>query len=215
MPNLVNAPDRMNDFVVKFANVNGTGSASANSLIMKAIFRMGVPVTGKNYFPSNIQGLPTWYEIRVTRDGYAARASQVDIMVAMNAETYSRDVRELSSGGYLIYDSTWPRSALLQQRGDITVIAVPLATLVHEDFDGGRNRILLKNIAYAGVLAALIDVDLAVISGLLGESYGKKPKLLDSNTKALRLGYDYVKEHLTSPLPLRVEHMEKTRGHRQ
>ena len=101
MPNLVNARDPVNDFVIKFANVNGTGSASANSLIMKAIFRMGVPVTGKNYFPSNIQGLPTWYEIRVTRDGYAARAGRVDIMVAMNAETYSKDVREVASGGYL------------------------------------------------------------------------------------------------------------------
>jgi 2-oxoglutarate ferredoxin oxidoreductase subunit alpha len=198
--------------VVKFANVNGTGSASANSLIMKAVFRMGVPVTGKNYFPSNIQGLPTWYEIRVTRDGYAARASRVDIMVAMNAETYSKDVRELSSGGYLIYDSTWPRSSLLQ-RGDITVIGVPLAKLVNENFEGVRNRILLKNVAYAGVLAALIDVELEVLVGLLSESYGKKPKLLDSNTKALRLGFDYAKEHLAAPLPLRVERMDKTRGH--
>jgi 2-oxoglutarate/2-oxoacid ferredoxin oxidoreductase subunit alpha len=212
MPGLTISANRVNDFVLKFANVNGTGSASANSLIMKAIFRMGVPVTGKNYFPSNIQGLPTWYEIRVTRDGYAARATQVDIMVAMNAETYSRDVREVTSGGYLIYDSTWPRSSLLQ-RGDITVIEVPLAKLVNENFDGVRNRILLKNIAYAGVLAALIDVDLEVIAGLLNESYGKKPKLLDSNSKALRLGYDYVKQHLSSPLPLRVEHMDKTRGH--
>src|SRR5271170_2526840 len=212
MPNLTVSPDRVNDFVMKFANVNGTGSASANSLIMKAIFRMGVPVTGKNYFPSNIQGLPTWYEIRVTRDGYAARASHVDIMVAMNAETYSKDIRELRSGGYLIYDSTWPRSALLQ-RGDINVIPVPLARLVNEEFDGARNRILLKNIAYAGVLAALLDVDLDAISGLLSESYGKKPKLLDSNTRALRLGYDYVKQHLSSPLPLHVEHMDKTRGH--
>jgi len=212
MPRLIANADKVNDFVVKFANVNGTGSASANALIMKAIFRMGVPVTGKNYFPSNIQGLPTWYEIRVTRDGYAARASHVDIMVAMNAETYSKDIRELKSGGYLIYDSTWPRSALLQ-RGDVTMIAVPLAKLVNENFDGVRNRILLKNIAYAGVLAALIDVDLGVIDGLLGESYAKKPKLLESNGKALRLGYDYVKEHLTSPLPLRVEHMDKTRGH--
>jgi Pyruvate/2-oxoacid:ferredoxin oxidoreductase gamma subunit len=213
MPGLIATANRVNDFVVKFANVNGTGSASANSLVMKAIFRMGVPVTGKNYFPSNIQGLPTWYEIRVTRDGYAARASQVDIMVAMNAETYSRDVRELASGGYLIYDSTWPRSSLLEQRGDITVIEVPLAKLVNENFDGVRNRILLKNIAYAGVLAALIDVDLGIISALLSESYGKKPKLLDSNTKALRLGYDFVKQNLTSPLPLRVAHMDKTRGH--
>ncbi|HEX3397114.1 MAG TPA: 2-oxoacid:acceptor oxidoreductase subunit alpha [Steroidobacteraceae bacterium] len=212
MPSLIAEANRVNDFVVKFANVNGTGSASANSLIMKAIFRMGVPVTGKNYFPSNIQGLPTWYEIRVTRDGHVARASHVDIMVAMNAETYSKDIRELRSGGYLIYDSTWPRSALLQ-RGDITVIPVPLAKLVNENFDGVRNRILLKNIAYAGVLAALLNVDLEVISGLLSESYGKKPKLLDSNTKALRLGYDYVKENLAAPLPLRVEHMDKTRGH--
>ena len=212
MPKLKSTANRVNDFVVKFANVNGTGSASANSLIMKAVFRMGVPVTGKNYFPSNIQGLPTWYEIRVTRDGYAARASRVDIMVAMNAETYSKDVRELSSGGYLIYDSTWPRSSLLQ-RGDITVIGVPLAKLVNENFEGVRNRILLKNVAYAGVLAALIDVELEVLVGLLSESYGKKPKLLDSNTKALRLGFDYAKEHLAAPLPLRVERMDKTRGH--
>jgi 2-oxoglutarate ferredoxin oxidoreductase subunit alpha len=212
MPKMKSTANRVNDFVVKFANVNGTGSASANSLIMKAVFRMGVPVTGKNYFPSNIQGLPTWYEIRVTRDGYAARASHVDIMVAMNAETYSKDVRELSSGGYLIYDSTWPRSSLLQ-RGDITVIGVPLAKLVNENFEGVRNRILLKNVAYAGVLAALIDVELEVLVGLLSESYGKKPKLLDSNTKALRLGFDYAKEHLAAPLPLRVERMDKTRGH--
>jgi 2-oxoglutarate/2-oxoacid ferredoxin oxidoreductase subunit alpha len=212
MPSLMADASRVNDFVIKFANVNGTGSASANSLIMKAIFRMGVPVTGKNYFPSNIQGLPTWYEIRVTRDAYAARASQVDVMVAMNAETYSKDVRELKSGGYLIFDSTWPRSAVLQ-RGDITVIGVPLAKMVNESFDGVRNRILLKNIAYAGVLAALLDVDLKVIDGLLSESYGKKPKLLDSNSKALRLGYDYVKANLTAPLPIHVEHMDKTKGH--
>jgi 2-oxoglutarate/2-oxoacid ferredoxin oxidoreductase subunit alpha len=213
MPKLKSATaNRVNDFVMKFANVNGTGSASANSLIMKAVFRMGVPVTGKNYFPSNIQGLPTWYEIRVTRDGYAARAGRVDIMVAMNAETYSKDVRELSSGGYLIYDSTWPRSSLLQ-RGDITVIGVPLAELVNKNFDGVRNRILLKNVAYAGVLAALIDVELEVLVGLLSDSYGKKPKLLESNTKALRLGFDYAKQHLAAPLALRVERMDKTRGH--
>jgi len=212
MPTLTTLPDRVNDFVVKFANVNGTGSASANSLIMKAVFRMGIPVTGKNYFPSNIQGLPTWYEIRVTRDAYAARAGRVDIMVAMNAETYQKDVREVVSGGYLIYDATWPRSSLLQ-RGDITVIGVPLAKLVNETFDGVRNRILLKNIAYAGVVAALLDLDLEVIDGLMRESYGKKQKLLESNTKALRLGYDYAKQNIVCPLPLRVAHMDKTRGH--
>src|SRR5271155_1479657 len=168
MPSLIANANGVNDFVMKLATANATGSASANSLIMKAIFRMGVPVTGKNYFPSNIQGLPTWYEIRVTRDGYAARAGRVDIMVAMNAETYSKDVREVASGGYLIYDATWPRSALLQ-RGDITVIGVPLAQLVNENFEGARNRILLKNIAYAGVLAALLDVDLEAVNGLMTE----------------------------------------------
>lgn len=212
MQSLATAPNRTNDFVVKFANVNGTGSASANSLLMKSIFRMGVPVTGKNYFPSNIQGLPTWYEIRVTRDAYAARAGHVDIMVAMNAETYSKDVREVVSGGYLLYDSTWPRSTLLQ-RSDINVLGVPLARLINENFDGVRNRILLKNIAYAGVMAALLDIDLEVIAGLMSESYGRKPKLLESNSKALRLGYDYAKAQLQCPLPLRVERMDKTRGH--
>ncbi|MBS0611656.1 MAG: 2-oxoacid:acceptor oxidoreductase subunit alpha [Proteobacteria bacterium] len=212
MPELARNADRTNDFAIKFANVNGTGSASANALIMKAIFRMGIPVAGKNYFPSNIQGLPTWYEVRVTRDGYAARSGRIDILVAMNAETYQRDVREVISGGYLIYDSTWPRSMLLQ-REDITVIGVPLAKMVNETFDGVRNRILLKNIAYAGVIAALIDVDLNVIDALLKESYAKKPKLLDSNTKALRLGYDYAKANLSCPLPLKVTHLDKTAGH--
>src|SRR2546429_9380439 len=116
---------RINDFAIKIATVNGTGSASANSLLMKSIFRSGIPVMGKNYFPSNIQGLPTWYEIRVTRDGYVARSGRVEIMVAMNAETYARDVKEVAAGGYLIYDSTWPRPALLK-REDITVLGVPL-----------------------------------------------------------------------------------------
>ena len=204
--------ERVNDFVVKFANVNGSGSASANTMFGKSIIRMGVPVAPRNIFPSNIQGLPTWFEVRVTEEGYLGRRGGIDIMVAMNAETYAKDVREVASGGYLIYDATWPRSSLLQ-RGDITVIGVPLAKMINENVDGVRNRILLKNIAYAGVLAALLDVDLTIIDGLLKESYAKKPKLLDSNTKALRLGYDYAKEHLTCPLPLRVTHLDKTKGH--
>ena len=126
-------PDRVNNFAIKIATVNGTGSASANSLLMKSIFRSGIPVMGKNYFPSNIQGLPTWYEIRVTKDAYVARSGKVDIMVAMNAETYAKDVREVASGGYLIYDSTWPRPALLP-RDDITVLGVPLAKIVQREF---------------------------------------------------------------------------------
>jgi 2-oxoglutarate ferredoxin oxidoreductase subunit alpha len=192
--------------------VNGTGSASANTLLMKAIFRMGIPVMGKNYFPSNIQGLPTWYEIRVTKDGYVARSGRVDLMVAMNAETYHKDVREVSPGGYLIYDSTWPRATVLK-REDITILGVPLAKLCNENFVGVRNRILMKNIMYAGVLAALLEIDVEVIRGLLTESYAKKPALVDANMKAVQLGWDWAKAHLPCPLPLRVERMNKTSGH--
>ena len=202
----------INDFAIKIATVNGTGSASANTLLMKSIFRSGIPVMGKNYFPSNIQGLPTWYEIRVTKDGYVARSGRVDIMVAMNAETYAKDVKEVSPGGYLIYDSTWPRPALLK-REDITVLGIPLARLCNENFNGVRTRILMKNICYAGVLAALLDLDVELIRKLLAETYAKKPQLVDSNMKAIQLGYDYAKEHFTCPLPLRVQKMDKTAGH--
>jgi len=124
---------------------------------------MGIPVVGKNYFPSNIQGLPTWYEVRVTGDGYQSRADHVDLMVAMNAQTYQRDLAEVAPGGWLLYDSTWPRSALLD-RDDITVIGIPLSRLCNEHFDGVRARILMKNIAYVGAIAALLDIDLDVIS---------------------------------------------------
>jgi 2-oxoglutarate ferredoxin oxidoreductase subunit alpha len=206
------AQDRINDFVIKIATVNGTGSASANGLLMKAIFRSGVPVVGKNYFPSNIQGLPTWYEIRVTRDGHRARHGQVDIMVALNAETYARDLTEVASGGYLIYDSTWPRPAL-NRREDVTVIGVPLAQLCNENFEGVRTRILMKNICYAGVLAALCDLDLVIIRTLLAETYAKKPQLVDANMRAIQLGYDYARAHWQCPLPLAIRRMDATAGH--
>ena len=206
------AQDRVNDFVIKLANVNGTGSASANTLLMKAIFRMGIPVMGKNYFPSNIQGLPTWYEIRVTRDGYVARSGRVDFMVAMNAETYHKDVREVAPGGFLLYDSTWPRPTVLR-REDVTILGVPLARICNENFVGVRNRILMKNIMYAGVLAALFGIDLEVIRQLLADTYSKKPALVDANMKAVQLGYDYAREHFETPLPLRVERMDRTAGH--
>src|SRR5580693_3644818 len=206
------SPARVNDFTLKIATVNGTGSASANMLLMKSIFRSGIPVMGKNYFPSNIQGLPTWYEIRVTRDGYVARAGQIDIMVAMNAETYGRDVKEVAPGGYLLYDSTWPRPGLLK-REDITVLGVPLARLCNENFNGVRTRILMKNICYAGVLVALLDLDLARIRELLAETYAKKPQLVESNMKAIQLGYDYARANFTCPLPLHVAKLERTAGH--
>ena len=205
-----NAP-QVNDFTIKIATVNGTGSASANTLLMKSIFRSGIPVMGKNYFPSNIQGLPTWYEIRVTRDGYVARSGRVDIMVAMNAETYARDAKEVAPGGYLVYDSTWPRPALLK-REDITVIGVPLARLCNENFNGVRTRILKKNLCYAGVLAALLDLDVARIRELLAETYAKKPQLVESNMKAIQLGYDHARANFSCPLPLHVAKLEQTGG---
>ena len=206
------APNRVNDFVIKIATVNGTGSASANGLLMKAVFRSGVPVVGKNYFPSNIQGLPTWYEIRVTRDGHRARSGQVDMMVALNVETYTRDLQEVTSGGYFLYDSTWPRPALMM-RDDVTVLGVPFARLCNANFTGVRTRILLKNICYAGALAALHGIDLDIIRALLAETYAKKPKLVDSNMQAIQLGYDYVQQNFSCPLPLRIEKLDATRGH--
>jgi len=199
----------VNDVVIKIATVNGTGSASANGLLMKAIFRMGVPVVGKNFFPSNIQGLPTWYEVRVTGEGYRARADRIDLMVAMNAQTYARDMEEVAAGGWLLYDSTWPRSKLLN-REDITVLGIPLSKMCNEHFDGARARILMKNIAYVGAIAALLDIDLDVITALLEETFASKKHLVESNLAAIRLGYDYSAENFVCPLPMKVEAMDKT-----
>ena len=197
----------VNDIVIRIATVNGTGSASANGLLTKAIFRMGVPVVGKNFFPSNIQGLPTWYEIRVTGDGYQSRSNRTDLMVAMNAQTYAKDMAEVTPGGWLLYDSTWPRSQLLN-RTDITVLGIPFSKICNERFEGVRTRILLKNIAYVGAIAALLDLDLDVITELLEETFGEKKHLVASNMEAIRLGYDYVKENFSCPLPARVEPMD-------
>jgi 2-oxoglutarate/2-oxoacid ferredoxin oxidoreductase subunit alpha len=202
--------DRTNDFAFKIATANGTGSASANGLIMQAIFRMGIPVTGKNVFPSNIQGLPTWYEIRVNKDGYTARTPHVDLMVAMNPATYQKDVAEVRSGGWIVYDSTWPLDPRLT-RPDITYLGVPLAERCNALFDGVRERILMKNIAYAGALAALIDMDTEIIRALLKEKFSKKPALMDSNQKAIDIGYEYAKATFDCPLPIRLESLDKTR----
>src|SRR4029079_3640329 len=156
------AHPRVNDFAFKLANVNGTGSASANGLLMQAIFRMGIPVSGKNLFPSNIQGLPTWYEIRVNKDGRTARALDYDLIVAMNAQTYARDVKEVRSGGYLLFDSTWPLDKSLH-RPDVVFLGVPFAQLCVENSKEPRERILMKNIAYAGSLIALLDIEMSVV----------------------------------------------------
>ena len=169
---------RTNDFALKLANVNGTGSASANGLLMQAIFRMGIPVSGKNLFPSNIQGLPTWYEVRVNKNGHVSRALDYDLVVAMNAETYVRDVKEVRSGGYLLYDSSWPLDASLS-RPDVTFLGVPLAQMCNAIFKDSRERILMKNIAYLGALVALLDIDMHVIDELLDEKFSRKKALLE------------------------------------
>jgi len=194
---------RVNDCAIKLANVNGTGSASANSLLMQAIFRMGIPVSGKNLFPSNIQGLPTWYEIRVNGNGNTARALDYDLMVAMNAQTYARDIQEVRTGGYVMYDSSWPLDPALR-REDVTFLGVPLAMLCNEHFAGNRERILMKNIAYAGAIVAVLGIDVSLVEELLDKKYAGKEKLRDSNRKALHLGYDFAKGHF-EPLPFALE----------
>ena len=184
-----------NDFVVKFANVNGSGSASANELFARSILRMGVPVSPRNIFPSNIQGLPTWYEVRVSEDGYLGRRSGVDMMVAMNPETWPQDVAELAPGGYLFYDSTrpMPDSAF---RDDVTLIGVPLTAITNATYSDPRQRQLFKNIIYVGALSVLLDIDPAAIEALFGEQFKGKEPLIASNVKALHLGRDWVTSNL-------------------
>jgi len=202
----------INDFCFKIGTVNGTGSASANGLLMQAIFRMGIPVVGKNVFPSNIQGLPTWYEIRVSKDGYTARTAPFDLVVAMNTGTYKRDVQEIKPGGYLMYDASWPMDKAFL-RDDITVIGIPLGEMCNNTFTGDRERTLMKNIAYTGALAALLSIDMDVIHSMLQEKFGKKKHLLDSNYKAIRLGYDYAQQHYRCPLPFHLSTMDATKDH--
>lgn len=202
----------LNDFCFKIGTVNGTGSASANGLLMQAIFRMGIPVVGKNVFPSNIQGLPTWYEIRVSKDGYTARTAPFDLLVAMNPGTYQKDIAEIREGGWLLYDSSWPIPPAML-RADVQVLGIPLGQMCNDTFTGDRERTLMKNIAYAGALVALLDIDMDVVQGMLQEKFGKKKHLLESNYKALRLGYDFAKAHYACPLPIRLATMDETSGH--
>ncbi|MFP5383838.1 MAG: 2-oxoacid:acceptor oxidoreductase subunit alpha [Gammaproteobacteria bacterium] len=194
---------RCNDFVVKFANVNGSGSASANELLARAILRMGVPVSPRNIFPSNIQGLPTWYELRVCEQGWLGRRGGVDMMVAMNPQTWAADVKELEPGGYLVYDSSKPLPPS-RFRPDIHAIGVPLTEIANASWTEARQRQLFKNIVYVGALATLLDIDLAVIEQLIGEQYKSKPKLLPPNIEALHKGRDWVQANLSFPLTLTV-----------
>jgi 2-oxoglutarate/2-oxoacid ferredoxin oxidoreductase subunit alpha len=194
----------VNDFVVKFANVNGSGSASANELFARAILRMGVPVSPRNIFPSNIQGLPTWYEVRVNETGYQGRRGGVDLMVAMNPQTWDNDVKEIEAGGYLFYDNSKPLPKS-KFRPDINVIGIPLTQICNTTYSDPRQRQLFKNIIYVGALSALLDIDPAEIEKLFSEQYKGKEALLQSNVKALRLGRDYATANLDCPLGLQVK----------
>jgi len=195
---------KINDFVVRFANVNGTGSASANALFTKAIFRMGIPVTPKNIFPSNIQGLPTWYEVRVSEKGFLGRREGVDFMVSVNPQSLAKDVKDVRVGGYFLYDSSKPLHSQYI-RDDINYIGIPLMQLSNSNFTDPRQRQLFKNIIYVGALSALFDIEFSVLENQLGEQFKGKEKLIEPNIKALNLGVDYVKENFEYPLNLRVE----------
>jgi 2-oxoglutarate ferredoxin oxidoreductase subunit alpha len=202
--------EAVNDFVVKFANVNGSGSASANQLFAKSILRMGVPVASRNIFPSNIQGLPTWYEVRISEAGYLGRRGGVDLMVAMNPQTWDKDVASIDPNGYLFYDSTKPMPES-KFRSDINVIGVPLTQMCNREYSDPRQRQLFKNIVYVGALAALLDMDIAVIEKLIGEQFQGKDKLIAPNIHALHMGRDYAKAHFKCPLGLRVQRADHVR----
>lgn len=195
--------EAVNNFVVKFANVNGSGSASANALFAKSILRMGVPVSPRNIFPSNIQGLPTWYEVRVSEQGWLGRRGGVDLLVAMNPQTWDQDVAELAPGGYLFYDSTKPIPAS-RFRDDINVIGMPLTQLCNRTYTDARQRQLFKNIIYVGALGALLDIDNDVMQGLVAEQYRGKEALLQSNIQAMQMGREYALAEFNCPLGLKI-----------
>ena len=190
--------ESVNDFVIKFANVNGSGSASANEIFAKAILRMGVPVSPRNIFPSNIQGLPTWYEVRVSERGWLGRRGGIDMMVAMNPQTWEQDVKEVEPGGYLFYDSTKPLAAGAM-RSDIGVIGMPVTAICNATYEDPRQRTLFKNSMVLGALSELMDIDGRVIEGLFSEQYKGKERLLESNVRALQSGRGFARDHLKSP----------------
>ncbi|HET6234861.1 MAG TPA: 2-oxoacid:acceptor oxidoreductase subunit alpha, partial [Acetobacteraceae bacterium] len=199
--------ERVNDFVVKFANVNGSGSASANALFAKAVLRMGIPATPRNIFPSNIQGLPTWYQVRISEAGYLGARGGVDLMVAMNPQTWDKDVAEIEPGGYLFYDSTKPLPPSKFRR-DINVIGVPLTEMCNREYTDPRQRQLFKNIIYLGALSALLEMDVAAIEKLLAEQFRGRDKLIAANVQALHMGRDYALANLDCPIGLRLRHSD-------
>ena len=201
----------VNDFVVRFANVNGTGSASANTMFAKAIFRMGVPVSAKNIFPSNIQGLPTWYEVRVNGDGYIGRREGINLMVSVNPQSIEQDLKNTMAGGYFMYDSTWPLPHD-KRREDLNYLEIPLMEMSNKHFSEPRLRQLFKNIIYVGACSALLNIDRDVIIGLLNDQFPGKEKVVASNVKALDLGIEYAREHWNCPLSFHASPLYLTKG---
>lgn len=201
--------DKVNDFVVRFANVNGTGSASANLLFTKSIFRMGLYVCPKNFFPSNIQGLPTWYEVRVNDKGYMGRRDGIDLMVAVNAQSMLADIKSIKPGGYLVYDST-KQLHPDYIREDVNYIGIPMMEMCNKEFTDPRQRLLFKNIMYVGALSALLDIEFNVLESLISEQFAGKEKLIAPNIKALKIGSDYIKANYKYPLDIRVERRNHT-----
>lgn len=196
--------EAVNDFVIKFANVNGTGSASANNMFAKAVFRMGIPVSPKNVFPSNIQGLPTWYEVRINENGYIGRREGCEFMVSVNPQSYRADVDQVDPGGYFFYDSTKPLAASLI-RDDINYIGVPLTAMCLDNYTDPRQRQLFKNIIYVGALAALLGIEFEVLTNMVADQFKKKEKLIPPNVKALELGFNYANDHYSCPCSVRLE----------
>jgi len=198
---------KVNDLVIRFANVNGTGSASANGLFAKAVYKMGVPVTPKNIFPSNIQGLPTWYEVRVSEKNYLGRRAGIDIMVAINAQSFMNDLNSVSSGGYFVYDN----SGYINTddfRQDINYVGIPMINLSVASFNNPRIHLLMKNVIYIGAIAAMLNIDLSVFEELVKEQFKKKEKLIPGNIQALSLGYDYAKANYNCPIDFTIEHRD-------
>ncbi len=200
-----------NDFVIRFANVNGSGSASANNLFARTVFRLGVPVSPKNIFPSNIQGLPTWFEVRVNENGYLGRRGGVDFVVAVNHQTLRQDYDELLPGGYFLFDSTKPLPESFN-RDDVTVIAIPLTRLCNQEFENARLRQLLKNIIYVGALASLFKIDLTVFADAIKKQFKAKPKLAEPNIKALEIGYNFAEGHYKDVCKISVQPSQNALG---
>ena len=199
----------VNDFVIKFANVNGSGSASANQMFAKGVFRHGVPVSPKNIFPSNIQGLPTWFEVRVNDKGYLGRKAGVDIAVTMNPQSYNKDIAEVNPGGYVLYDSSWKRNF---NRDDINVIELPITSLCIAEFTNPKQRQLFKNLVYVGALSFMLDIPKSIYVKLIKEQFRGKEKLIDPNVKALNIGYNYARKHFKDICNIKVKKANLTKN---